>query len=154
MDIREGLLYINDKDVFKTYGAFLTEEKEGDFTNYSALLKPPAMKPHTAVSFREEDGEKLPEILTPAFEPRDVTLFFAILAESKADYLKKYMALVDLLKTGGDGTGWLNIRLPELDKTFRMYYQSCSDYSQLTTLEGGEVAAWFKVKLREPQPTI
>lgn len=154
MDIREGLLYINDKDVFKTYGTFLTEEKEGEFSNYDTLIKPPAMKSHVAVSFREEDGEKLPDILTPAFEPRDITLFFAILAEDKAAFIKRFSAFVELLKTGADGTGWLNIFVPELGKTYRVYYQSCSQYSQLTTLEGGEVAARFKVKFREPKPTI
>ena len=68
MDILEGLLFINDQDVYKTCGAFLTEDKAGDNTNYATLLTPPKMKAYTAVSFREQDGEKLPDKLTPAFE--------------------------------------------------------------------------------------
>ena len=56
MDILKGLLLINGVDVFVDYGAFLAEEKAGDTKNYSALLKPPSAKPHTAVSFREKYG--------------------------------------------------------------------------------------------------
>ena len=56
MDILKGLLLINGVDVFVDYGAFLAEEKAGDTKNYSALLRPPSAKPHTAVSFREKTG--------------------------------------------------------------------------------------------------
>ncbi len=87
MDILKGLLLINGVDVFVDYGAFLAEEKAGDTKNYSALLKPPSAKPHTAVSFREKDGEKLPDALLPAWEARDVTLQFAIIAADRAQFL-------------------------------------------------------------------
>lgn len=149
MNILEGLLFINDGDVYKTCGAFLTEDKDGDNTNYAALLTPPKMKAYTAVSFREEDGEKLPDKLTPAFEARDVTLQFAIAGSGKADFIKKYQDFLTLLKSG-----WLNVRLPELGKTYRLYYKECSGYDQLTALDGTTVAAKFKVKFREPVPTI
>ena len=118
MDILEGLLFINDQDVYKTCGAFLTEDKAGDNTNYAALLTPPKMKAYTAVNFREQDGEKLPDKLTPAFEARDVTLQFAITGNGKAGFIHNYQAFLALLKSG-----WLNIRLPELGKTYRMYYK-------------------------------
>jgi len=147
--ILEGLLYINDKDVYKTYGAFLSEDKEGAHTNYSALMKTPPMKKYTAVDFREEDGEKLPNTLVPAFEARDFELQFAIFGSSKTDFVAKYKAFVVMLRSG-----WLNIYLPELSKTYRAYYQSCTEYEQLTTFDDGTVAARFKVKFREPKPTI
>lgn len=149
MDILEGLLFINDNDVFKTYGAFLTEDKAGDNTNYSALLTPPKMKAYTAVSFREQDGEKLPDKLTPAFEARDVTLQFAITGNGQAGFIHNYQAFLTLLKSG-----WLNISLPELGKTYRMYYKESTSYDQLTPLEGTTVAGKIKVKFREPVPTI
>jgi len=149
MEVLKGLLYINGKDVFLTYGAYLAEEKDGDFTNYSALMKPYTMKGYTAVSFRENDGEELPEVLTPAFEPRDITLSFAIMATNKKDFMEKYAAFQLLLKSG-----WLNLSLPELEKTFRVYYQSCSEWTSLTPLDSGMVAAKFKIKFREPKPTI
>lgn len=149
MDILEGLLYINDNDVYKAYGAFLSEDKAGDNKNYTALMEPPKMKPYTAVSFREHDGEKLPAKLTPAFEPRDFTLQFAIVGNGKADFIKKYQDFITLLKSG-----WLDIRLPELGKTYRVYYKEGTGYEQLTSLDAGAVAASFKVKFREPIPTI
>ncbi len=147
MEILRGLLYINGKDVYSEYGAFLTEDTVGQNTNYAELLTPPKTKPYTAVSFREDDGEKLPDVLPdPAFEPRDVSLYFAILADTPAIFLTKYHAFVSLLKSG-----WLEIRLPELNQTYKMYYQECSGYEQLTPIDG-QVAAKFKVKLREPVP--
>lgn len=149
MNILEGLLFINDGDVYKTCGAFLTEDKDGDNTNYAALLMPPKMKAYTAVSFREHDGEKLPANLTPAFEARDITLQFAIIGTGKADYIKKYRDFLTILKSG-----WLDIRLPELSKTYRMYYKESTGYDQLTQLNDETVAAKFKVKFREPVPTI
>ena len=149
MNILEGLLFINDNDVYKTYGAFLSEDKAGDNTNYAALLTPPKTKTYTAVTFREQDGEKLPGKLNARFEARDFTLQFTIVADGKADFVLKYKAFVSMLKSG-----WLEIRLPELDKTYRVYYKECSGYDQLTTLTGTSVAAKFKVKFREPNPTI
>lgn len=144
-----GLLFINDEDAYATYGAFLYSDKRGEYKNVSALLKPPAMKPYTAVSFREEDGEKLPEELMPAFEPRDVELQFMIIAESGADFIRKYSAFLEMLRSG-----WLEFRVAELPKTYRMYYKSATEFGQLTSMEGGTVAGKFKVKFREPKPTL
>ncbi len=149
MNVLEGLLYINDQDVYAAYRAFLSEDQQGQHTNYSALLKPPAMKAYVAVDFREHDGEKLPEQLTPAFEPRDITLQFAIMADSKAEFVSRYSAFVAMLRSG-----WLEMRLPELNRTYRVYYQSCTEYSQLTYLDDDTVAGKFKVKFREPIPVI
>ena len=149
MNILEGLLFINDADVYKTHGAFLSEDKEGDHANYDALKKFPKAKPHVAVSFREEDGEKLPDELVVRFEARDVTLQFAIIAAGKADFEKKYRSFLMMLRSG-----WLEIRLPELNRTYRVYYLDCPGYDQLTPLDGETVATKFKVKFREPNPAI
>lgn len=149
--ILEGLVFINEVDVYKEYSAYLVEDKRGTHTNYNELLKPPTMKPYTAVSFREQDGEILPDILpVPCFEARDVTLYFAIISATKVDWMAKYIAFVSMLKSG-----WLHIRLPELGKTYKMYYKSCSNYEQLTYLEDEAVyASRFKVKFREPKPEV
>ena len=147
MEILKGLLYINNKDVYSEYGAFLTEDAAGKYGNYSELLTPPKTKPYTAVSFREDDGEKLPDTLPPqAFEARDVTLYFAVTADTPQIFMQKYSSFVNFLKSG-----WLNIRLPELNKTYKMYYRDCTGYEQLTPIDG-RVVAKFKVKLREPVP--
>ena len=149
--ILEELLFINDADVYKSYGVFLTESKMGAHENYDALLKPPTMKAYTSVSFREQDGEKLPAILPiPRFEARDVTLYFALMADTKANWVAHYNDFFTLLKSG-----WLNIRVSELNKTYRMYYKECSNYEQLTYFDDEAVyASRFKVKFREPVPTL
>ncbi len=146
--VLSGLLYINNVDVYNVYGAFLTEDQEGEHTNYNELQKPSSMKSYTSVSFREDHGEKLPDTLVARREPRDVTLYFAIMASSPTTFLSRYNAFVSFLQSG-----WLNIQVTELDRTFKMYYKSCSSYSQLTPIEG-DVAARFKVVLREPEPSI
>lgn len=149
MDILEGLLYINEKDVWLTYNVFLSEDKEGDFTNYSELQKPPSTKPQTAVSFRENDGEKLPAELTIVFEPRDVTLQFTMIADDRRDWLLYYTKFLSMLRSG-----WLTIRVPELERSYKMYYLSCSGYTQLTPIENNDIAGKFKIKFREPIPVI
>jgi hypothetical protein len=149
MQVLSELLYINGIDVFDEYGAFLTEDSAGAHSNYSEMLKAPKMKTYTAVNFREDDGEKLPDTLPdPAFEPRDVSLYFAILADTPADFIANYTAFIQCLKAG-----WLEIEVPELDKTYKMYYLECSGYDQLTPIDG-QVAAKFKVRLREPVPVF
>lgn len=149
MDILNGLLYINDTDVYKQYGAFLCEDRSGDNSNYAALLQPAAMKAHKGVDFREQNGEKYPDTLTPALSAREVTLQFAIQAADTTAFLRQYAAFLAFVKSG-----WLNLRLPELERTFRMFYLSAMEYKQLTPLGNGDVAAKFKLKFREPQPFI
>ena len=152
MVVLQGLLFINGVDVYTQYGAFLSEDKASDTVNYSALMKPADMKPYVAVSFREENGEKLPEVLIPRSEARDVTLQFAIFADNATIFLQKYTDFVQFLKSG-----WLNVQVPELNKTFRMYLVSFTGYEQLTpvtTDAGVVVASTFKVKFREPDPTF
>ena len=152
MDILKGLLFINNKDVFEEYGAFLREEKEGENKNYSALFTPAKSKDHACVSFREEDGERYPEVLVPALEARDITLSFAIIAGNKADFFKKYDSFLSMLRNGING--WITLQLPEVDKTYKLIYLSCPGYEQLTDLNGSEVIAAFQIKFREPKPAL
>ena len=152
MDVLAGLLIINEIDVYTQFGAYLAEEKEGDNYNYSALLKPPSTKPHVSVNIRENDGEKLPAKLLPKWEPRDITLRFAIVAADASQFLIRYSGFLNFLKSGTDG--WLSVNLPELNKTFRFYYKDSGQYSQLADFSGGEVAAMFLVTFREPNPII
>lgn len=149
-DIMNGLLYINERDVWIDFGVWLAEEKEGDTKNYSALQKPPAVKSHVAVSFREQDGEKLPEKLVQRWEPRDISLKFAVAAADEASFAARRDAFISFLKKGIDG--WLDMRVPELGKTYRIHYKDCSDFECLEDIGGGMVAALFTVKFREPKP--
>lgn len=146
------LLYINGLDAYATWGVFLAEDKPSERRNYAQLLTPPPTKARQAVSFAEEDGERLPRDLAPAHDARDLTLTFALTAPSKSAFLTRYSAFLQALKTGQKG--WLELRLTELAKTYTLYYLSASSYRQLTPLEGGAVAALIDIKFREPKPTI
>lgn len=149
MEILEGLLTINGVDIYKEYNAFLAEDSASAHTNYGELLKFPAMKAYTPVAFREENGERLPDVLPePHYEPRDVTLQFGILTETTAEWYRKFTAFQTFLKSG-----WLVFSLPELGTTYRMYLKSCATHQMTTPLNtGGKVYGKIKMKFREPNP--
>lgn len=149
MDFIKGLLYINGKDVYAEYGAILCHDKQNRNVNYSELLKPPKMKAYISVEFRELDGEKLPATLLPRVEGRDISLQFAIVGRSKADFFDKYDKFLTMLRSG-----WLEFNLPDLGRTFRIYYKECSGYKQLTPLSATQIGAKFTVKFREPEPKM
>ena len=152
MEILEGLLYINDIDVYKEYGAFLAEKTKNGLVNFDALLSSAGTKEQIAVDIRERDGEKLPDELTVTFKPRDVTLYFAIEAVSRADFIRKRSAFREFLRKGYKG--WLLFRLPEIETTFRFYLKDFpSGWEQLAYSDDGSLAR-FPVMFREPQPAF
>lgn len=151
MDILEGLLYINDVDVYKEYGVFLAEKAQDGHENYDALLAPSDTKEQTAVNIREEDGEKLPDTLVVTFKPRDVTLYFAVNAGSRAEFLKRRSDFLAFLRKGRGG--WLDFHLPEAGRTFRFYLKSFPSWEQLAFGEEFS-AARFQVTFREPKPAF
>lgn len=153
-NILGGLLYINETDVWKAYGVFLCEEKKGGKDNLTAILTASKTKNHVAVNIREENGEKHSSTLIVANEARDVTLHFALYADSKTAWLSKYRSFISFLKQGRQG--WLNIRLPELENmTLRVFYEESPNFKPITYLyKDGRQAGRFKVKFREPNPVI
>ncbi len=149
MEILKGLLYINEVDVYEKYGAFLTEEKQEDTSNYDALMQPSEVKEQAEVSFRERDGVELPAEIMQKLKARDVSLKFAIVADDKKTFLTNYSEFLKMLRNGNKG--WLDVYLPELDMHFAFYYKSAEKYKQLTDFEG-QVMGRFSVKFREPKP--
>lgn len=148
MKILEGLLTINGVDIYKEYNAFLTEDSATGRTNYNELLKVPSMKAYTVVSFREENGERLPDVLPePHYEARDVTLQFGILTETKEEWYRKYIAFLTFLRSG-----WLVFTLPELG-TYRMFFKSSMTHQMVSPFKNGDkVFGKIKLKFREPNP--
>lgn len=149
MKVENGLFYINDIDM-ATYGCFLWEEHAGDHTNYDSLMKPPRMKEYTSVSYRELDGEELPETLLPRYEARDITLKMAIVADTRSKWFEYYNAVIALLKSG-----WLKVGLPEINRVMKVYMKEYTKYSHLTLLKDtGQQIAGFTVTFREPKPFL
>ena len=151
--ILEGEVLINDTDIWKEYGVFLTEEKKGGRENLNAILTPSKAKEHVGVDIREHNGKKYAKTLLPANAERDVTLHFAQYAKTRQEWIAKYMAFIQFLKTGKDG--WLTITFTELNLSLKVFYMDSSSYTALTYLwKEGVQASRYKVKFREPDPII
>ena len=159
MEITKGLLYINDKDAAQEWGVFLTEKKEGEWTNYEALLKPSTTKELTVVDNPDADGEELPEEIELHLQARDVELYFCLWAESAQAYFVNYGRFFTMLRTGK--AGWLEVRLPEIDRTFRLRYLGATDpdrrrrrvQQDAAEIQGAE-ASVLKRRLQGIQTTI
>lgn len=153
MEALEGLVTINGTDIWKEFGAFLTEEKKGGRENLTAIMTPSKVKSHVGVNIRERDGTRYSARLDVRNEERDVTLHFAIFAASVDEWVERYRAFITLLKEGKDG--WLTFRFRQLNLTMRMFYVSSSGYKPLTYLwNQGVQASRFKVTFKEPEPTF
>lgn len=149
----KNLVIINGKDIWTTFGAFLVEEKRGGRENLTAIMTPSKAKSHVAVNIREENGSQYSAVLDVKSEERDVTLHFALVADSRNEWLRKYREFIAFLKAGNNG--WLSMRFSELDLTLRMFYVESSSYKPLSYLwKEGVHASRFKVKFKEPEPTF
>ena len=152
-DALKNQVIINGSDIWVRFGAFLTEEKKGGRENLTAIMTPSKVKTHVAVNIREENGSKYSNKLEVKNEERDVTLHFALFAESRSAWLTKYRDFIAFLKQGVNG--WLTIQFPEINLTMRVFYVESPAFKPLTYLwKEGVHASRFKVKFREPQPTI
>ncbi len=144
---------INGTDIWKEYGAFLTEEKKGGRENLTAIMTPSRTKGHVGVDIREHHGVKYSDVLDVRNQEREVTLHFALFASTKKEWLARYRAFIAMLKQGEDG--WLTFFFPSLDLTMRMFYVNCSGYSSLTYLwQKGVHASRFKITFKEPDPSF
>ena len=146
MNILKGLLFINGFDVYETYGAFLSEENEGDHSNYSALLKIGKAKSRAAVDLPEEHGRKYGDTPETRLDERSVSLRFTIEGDDAAEFLSRYSRFVAMLCEG-----WIQMSVPELRREFRFLYSDCEDWDQITPLDG-KVYASFRVTFTEPCP--
>ena len=135
----DGLVIINGTDIWKEFGAFLTEEKRGGRENLNAILKASKVKAHVGVDVRNQE--------------RDITLHFAIFAPTIEEWIDRYSKFLTFIKQGKDG--WLTMRLPTLGLTMRLFYVDNTDFKSLTYLwKEGVQAGRFKVKFKEPEPSF
>lgn len=154
-NILSGLVLVNNTDIWIKYGAYLTEKKKGGRDNMKAILRASKVKEHIAVNIREENGRKYPTALTVVNDEREVSLYFALVADSTAEWWQKYREFIQFLKQGSNG--WLDVKFPTLGITLRMFYLDCSDVEPLSDLwnEGeAKKASRFKVKFKEPNPIL
>ncbi len=130
----KGELYINDKDAYVYYGAFL--ENGGE----AILLTPPSNKDYASNDARSQHGKQV-FVSNARVKDRNFVLVFCISAGSKADFLTKYRALVDELSGG-----LVLLKVSSLGVVFKLIalsYQEFSFYERLGKLS---------VKFSEPNP--
>lgn len=145
--MRTGKLYINNLDAYTEYGVFLAKDRGGTYDNISVLMTPPPAKKHTAIDYRECDGEEV-DVSGVRFEARDVSLRFAMIVDGEQEFRTKYKNFIDVLKSG-----MINMRVTETGKTYKFYYQSCPGMVMKTRLKTtGKLAAMWTIKFREPKP--
>lgn len=144
-----GRVLVNGTDIWEEYGAFLAEKSRGGRDNLKAVMAPAKAKGHAAVDIREEDGEKYASGLDAKAQARDVKLTFAILADSREEWVSRYKAFIAMLRRGD--RGWLDISFPDLGLTLHAFYKEGGDYEPLTCLWQ---AGRFSVTFREPKPAI
>lgn len=148
-----GLVIINGIDIWTQYGVFLTEKKKGGLDNLKAIVKASKVKSHSSVEIREENGRKYPQELVVKNDERDVTLYFAIFAETRLQWWQKYRDFIQFIKQGDKG--WLNIRFTEIDMDIKVFYVDSPEPEPLTYLwKEGKQAARFKIKFKEPNPVF
>ena len=148
-----GLVLINNVDIWSRYGAFLTEKKKGGKDNLKAILRASKVKSHVGVNVREENGRKYSSSLTVVNDERDVTLHFALFANTQAEWWQKYRDFINFIKQGDKG--WLNVKFTDLGLTLRMFYLDSTEPEPLTCLwKEGKQASRFKIKFKEPNPII
>lgn len=154
--ILEGQVLINNVDIWTGYGVFLTEDKKGDRENLNAILAPSKTKEHVGVDLRERHGKQYSANLLVKNEEREVTLYFALYATSRNEWLTRYFNFINFLKSGDHG--WLTVNFPTLlNMELRMIFSNATRPKVLTHLWLGDAsvqAGKFKVTFREPNPII
>lgn len=153
METLEGLVTINGIDIWKEFGAFLTEEKKGGRENLNAILKASKVKTHVGVDIRERNGTKYSSKLDVRNQEREITLHFAIFAPTIEEWIDRYSKFLTFIKQGKDG--WQTMSLPSLGLTMRLFYVDNTDFKSLTYLwKEGIQAGRFKVTFKEPEPSF
>lgn len=101
-----GQLFINEKDAWLTWGAFVVGESEDN------LLLPASPKSYTENEFRSQKGRQV-FIVNPQDDARDVQVEFCIMALSRTEYLTGYKEFIRELKDG-----LVVLRVPTFDEVY------------------------------------
>ena len=128
----EGQLYINNKDAWITWGAFLVSD------SLDNLMLPPSPKSYTENDFRSQDGKQV-FIVNTKKEARDVQVEFCISATTQAAYLAAYKSFVNELSGGV-----ITMRIPLLNTEYKL---TVSNYLSL-----GYYGKFGKLAIRFNEP--
>lgn len=122
----KGQAYINDKDIYSTWGAVLAKGA------YEALLKPAPNKTLIQNKSRLEHGKSV--ITKPdtfKTDERDISFSIWICGVSQEDYLTKYKSFIEEITSGV-----ILLKVPILGLTFKLAYLNCSNYGDYGLKKG------------------
>ena len=128
-------LTINGKDAKAVFGITLDE------TSLGTLMTPPPMKERITSKSRIENGTRVVTDATTYVDSRDLTLQVNICAATESDFLSKYGAFCNELKSK-------EIVLSTISGTYHCIYLSCQQFSQFQRGIGK-----FVLRLREYNPS-
>lgn len=118
--------YINNKDMFETWGAILAKG------TYEALLKPTPSKALIQNKSRLKHGKTvIATSETCKTDERDVSFSIWICGESQEDYLAKYKSFVQEITSG-----LVLLKVPILGVVFKLTYLNCSNYGDYGLKKG------------------
>lgn len=144
-----GYLTINGADIWTQYGAFLAETEPGGHTNMDALLRLPKAKDITTVDFRERTGVELPSSPDVKLSSIERTLQFWLSADTAAERLRNYRAMLTLLTSGLLAAAVKDYR------TYNLVYQDMpADPGWYDDCAGHRFGVLFSIKFLEPQPAV
>ena len=136
-------LRINGKDAFAEWGVHMGE------VFLDTLFAPPKLKDFIENQSRQIDGKVVLHGI-PKLDARDLTLAFTIEGTDEADYWKKYMAFVEVLKAG-----LVVVDIPGFPSSgggaahsFKLTYKSSQSYA----MNAGRTFAKLSVKFNEANP--
>ena len=137
-----GKLYINGKDAWTTWGAFLEDG------SLERLLSGDTMKENVVNESRSIDGVHV-WVRDPKLEARNITIVVCF-AQKGGDFLNRYQSFINELMEGVvvDEYRYPNeLRITEIGKTYKLIYQGNTNLTQMG-MSLGKVA----IRLFEPNP--
>lgn len=133
---------LNTKDLYTVYGIIVNPGND-DF------LKLPKRKGSIENNWQDENGLDI-DLSQPRFEAREFVLKCTLEAVSRADFWSKYNGFFTELS----GVGVHLLYVPDLDKTFTLFYKEQNNFKKLTALDNNAVYIQFDIVFGETNPTL
>lgn len=136
---KNHVLYINGKDAWLTWRAFLIED------SFNNLMQEPDLKDYVVNDFRSEPGKRV-LITNPQPTDRNIQLMFDIQGDSILDYNKKKTALLEEMKKG-----MFELKVIPLMTIYKVYLPP--GYFLNLNSDPGLSSGKLSIRLNEPNPT-
>lgn len=141
-----GQYFMDGKDLFLVYGIIIEAGSDD-------LLKFPDRKDSISHDWMDENGIDI-DLSRVFFEPREISLQCAILANNGTDFWNKYGAFLAMLAQ----PDLRRLEVTELSSSYYVFYKQCTSFTRFTRIKigsnAGKVASKFTLTLVEKAPAI